>query len=148
MIAYLHLQRNRDMSLILSAQIQSSSYAQCRKLSFPLVRLFSLSQVCCKKPKKKTLREELKSKYRNLVVPEEDLNKKPSDLEIKQKELPENTPTLGERLNRDVYRLFHQADEKHGYHNLRKFPDSLKTEVMEDVKEKLNRNIHTFHKHP
>lgn len=128
------------MSLILSAQIQSSSYVQCRTLSFPLVRLFSLSPVCCKKPKKKTIREELKSKYRNLVVPEEDLNKRPSDLEIKQKELPENTPTLGERLNRDVYRLFHQADEKHGYHNLRKYPDSLKTEIVEDVKEKLNRN--------
>ena len=115
------------MSLILSAQIQSSSsFVLSRTLSFPLVRLFSLSQVCCKKPKKKTIKEELKSKYRNLVVPEEDLNKRPSDLEIKQKELPENTPTLGERLNRDVYRLFHQADEKHGYHNLRKYPDSLK----------------------
>jgi len=38
-----------------------------------------------------------------------------------------------------VYRLFHQADEKHGYHNLRKY-DSLKTEVVEDMKEKLNKN--------
>ena len=126
------------MSLILSAQIQALSLHN-KTLTFQLVRLFGSSRVYYKKQKKKTLTQELKSKYRNLVVQPEDLNKKPSDLEIKQKELPHNTPTLGERLNRDVYRLFHQADEKHGYHNLRKY-DSLKTEVVEDMKEKLNKN--------
>ena len=93
-----------------------------------------------KKSKRKTLKEEFRSKYKNVFVREEDINKRPSDLEIKQKELPLNQPTLGERMNRDVYRLFYQADEKHGYHNLRKFPDSMKTEVVEDVKEQLNRN--------
>eukprot|EP00092_Neocalanus_flemingeri_P017623 GFUD01019066.1.p1 GENE.GFUD01019066.1~~GFUD01019066.1.p1 ORF type:complete len:395 (-),score=116.12 GFUD01019066.1:46-1230(-) len=92
------------------------------------------------KKKRLTIKEELKGKYRNLFVPEEDLNKKPSALEIKQKELPTNTPTLGERLNRDVYRMFHQGDEKHGYHNLRKYPDSFRKEVIEDVKEQLNTN--------
>jgi len=94
----------------------------------------------CFKKKPKTIKEELKNKYRNIVVPEEDLNKKPSAVEIKQKDLPSNTPTLGERLNRDVYRLFHQGDEKHGYHNLRKYPDSLRKEVIEDVKDQLNTN--------
>jgi len=69
-----------------------------------------------------------------------DLNKKPSALEIKQKDLPTNTPNLGERLNRDVYNLFHQADEKHGYHNLKKHPDNFGKEVVEDMKEKLNTN--------
>jgi len=93
-----------------------------------------------KKSKRKTLKEEFKSKYKNVFVPVEDKNKRPSDLEIKQKELPLNQPTLGERINRDVYRLFYQADEKHGYHNLRKFPDSMKTEIVEDLKEGLNRN--------
>ena len=127
------------MSLILSAQFQSFCHSN-QRVSFKLVRLFSCSQVCYKKPKKKTLKEELKSKYRNIVVPGEDFNKRPSDLEIRQKELPENTPTLGERINRDVYRLFHQADEKHGYHNLRKYPDSMKTEVIEDIKEKVNKS--------
>ena len=112
-----------------------------RQVLFTSVKLFGSSPVYFnKKPKKKTLKEEFKSKYRNLFVPEEDVHKRPSDLEIRKKDLPLNQPTLGERMNRDVYRLFHQADEKHGYHNLRKYPDSMKDEVMESVKEQLNRN--------
>ena len=59
-------------------------------------------------------------------------------MEIKEKELPLNTPNLGERLNRDVYRMFHQADEKHGYHSIRKYPDSFTQEVTESLKEGLN----------
>eukprot|EP00090_Calanus_glacialis_P019311 TRINITY_DN29690_c0_g1_i1.p1 TRINITY_DN29690_c0_g1~~TRINITY_DN29690_c0_g1_i1.p1 ORF type:complete len:384 (-),score=133.76 TRINITY_DN29690_c0_g1_i1:61-1212(-) len=90
------------------------------------------------KKKPLTIKEEWKKKYRNLIVPVGDLDKKPSALEIKQKDLPSNTPTLGERMNRDVYRLFHQGDEKHGYHSLRKYPDDFKMEVTEDMKEKMN----------
>ena len=73
-------------------------------------------------------------------MPEEDTHKRPSDLEIRKKDLPVNQPTLGERMNRDVYRMFYQADQKHGYHNLRKYPDSMKDEVLESVKEELNKN--------
>ena len=79
-------------------------------------------------------------KFRSLFVSEEDTHKRPSDLEIRKKDLPVNQPTLGERMNRDVYRMFYQADEKHGYHNLRKYPDSMKDEVMETVKDELNKN--------
>lgn len=72
--------------------------------------------------------------FRKIFVKEEDLNKRPSDLEIKAKDLPLNTPTLGERINRDVYRLFHQPTEKQGYHNIRKHPDSMKDELIEYMK--------------
>jgi len=108
-------------------------------ISFTSSRTFHTTEMCLKK-KPKSIKEELKKKYRNIVVPVEDLNKKPSAVEIKQKDLPTNTPTLGERLNRDVYNLFHQVDEKHGYHNLRKYPDSFKKEVIEDMKEKIDKN--------
>lgn len=46
----------------------------------------------------------------------EDMNKRPSALEIKKKELPPNTPTLGERHRRDAPGMFHIADPKHGYY--------------------------------
>merc|ERR1719195_1246749 len=101
------------------------------------------SDLSNKKPKKLTLKEEVMKKthkLRSMFVDPEDAHKKPSDLEIKQKDLPLNQPTLGERMNRDVYRMFYQADEKHGYHNLRKYPDSMKDEVTETVKEELNKN--------
>jgi hypothetical protein len=91
--------------------------------TLPPLRPLSSSPARCRTGPKKvgggTIRENMRKKYRNLVVKEEDLNKRPSDLEISQKGLPDNTPTLGERMDRDVYRTFHQADEKHGYHNLR-----------------------------
>ena len=71
------------------------------------------SPPCCK-PKKGKLGgggivENWKKKYRNLVVDREDRDKMPSELEIAKKQLPANTPTLGERMDRDVYRLFHQV---------------------------------------
>jgi hypothetical protein len=91
--------------------------------ALPPLRTLSSSSVRCRTGPKKvgggTIKENLRKKYRNLVVNEADLNKMPSDLEIAKKGLPENTPTLGERMDRDVYRTFHQADEKHGYHNLK-----------------------------
>ena len=91
-------------------------------------------------PQRKTIKQELKKKYRNVFVDAEDLDKRPSDLEIKQKDLPPNQPTLGERMNRDVYRMFHEADEKQGYHNLRKHPDSFRKEVWEGLKEDLDKD--------
>jgi len=131
------------MSFILSLPVQSS---YCRMqplhsaLQLAVTSLHTSPALHNKKGKRKTLKQEWKAKYRNLLVPDEDRDKRPSALEIKQKDLPANTPTLGERMNRDVYRLFFQADEKHGYHNLRKYPDSMYQEVKEDVKEQLNKN--------
>jgi len=49
------------------------------------------------------------------IVPEEDYDKKPSNLEIKRKDLPANQPTLKERIKRDQWHMFFQEDEKHGY---------------------------------
>ena len=114
----------------------SSVQTQCKahKSSCLQNRTFVTTASCCKVgPSKKvgggTIRENLRKKYRNVVVKKEDLNKRPSDLEIAKKELPENTPTLGERLDRDVYNLFHVHDEKHGYRNKRKQGMSLQQEV-------------------
>jgi len=53
---------------------------------------------------------------KNSVVFEEDLDKRPSDLEIKEKELPTNTPTLEHRINRDQVYKFYVPDRKAGYH--------------------------------
>lgn len=91
------------------------------------------------KKKQKSLRETIKSKYRNVTYDPKDLNKRPSDLEIKTKDLPPNTPTLGERINRDVRHYFHQGDEKSGYHNLRQYPSDFQ-EVIESAKEGLRSN--------
>ena len=129
----------------LSLQPRCLPYVTASKnVIFTSVHLLSTSQRSFnKKPRKKSLKEEFNSKthkFRNLFVPEEDTHKRPSDLEIRKKDLPVNQPTLGERMNRDVYRMFYQADEKSGYHNLRKYPDSMKDEVMETVKDELNKN--------
>ena len=132
------------MYLPRSCSVQALALHNHREIVFTSVRMFSTSQsLNNKKPKKLTLKEEVMKKthkLRNMFVDPEDAHKKPSDLEIKKKDLPLNQPTLGERMNRDVYRMFYQADEKHGYHNLRKYPDSMKDEVTETVKEELNKN--------
>ena len=60
---------------------------------------------------KKSRLEVFKSKW----VSAEDLNKRPSDLEIAKKGLPENQPTLLQRIERDRRHMFHQMDPKHGY---------------------------------
>jgi len=103
-----------------------------------VARGLHLSGLSCQKKEKKSLSELLgyKGKFRKVFVKEEDLNKRPSDLEIKRKDLPPETPTLGERINRDYYHLFHQRDEKAGYHNLRKYP-SVGREIAEEFKEQL-----------
>jgi len=112
------------------------------ELCTPFSVSLSTSHIRLKKQKSvvEGLKKDWKKKYRNIFVNEEDLDKRPSAVEIKEKDLPSNTPTLGERLNRDVYRLFHQADEKHGYHNLRKNPESLLKETLDDLKEGLDTN--------
>jgi len=124
-----------------------SYLGKCRKCTkqlsmrcSPSLVFFHSSPGYNKKKGPKSIREELKKKYRNLVVNPEDLDKKPSAVEIRKKDLPTNTPTLGERMNRDVYHLFHQGDEKHGYHDLKKHPESMATEVIEDAKDRFNRN--------
>lgn len=60
---------------------------------------------------KKSRLEQFKSKF----VSAEDLNKRPSDLEIAKKGLPPNQPTLQGRIERDRRHMFHQMDPKHGY---------------------------------
>lgn len=87
-----------------------------------------------------------KSKFFDKFLDPADRYKRPSDLEIKKKDLPPNQPTLGERVERDRYHLFHQRDEKHGYRTLSKYPDfhqtfieqlkyDLRTQPKETVKQ-------------
>ena len=121
-------------SQILSSFLQTQCKSDRSQCSLSPKRSFVTTAPCYKTgPSKKvgggTIRENLRKKYRNVMVRKEDLNKRPSDLEIAKKELPENTPTLGERLDRDVYNLFHVHDEKHGYRNKRKQGMSLQQEV-------------------
>ena len=52
---------------------------------------------------------------RDMFVKQDDLNKRPSALEIKTKDLPPNTPTLGQRLMRDRQHLFHEDNRQSGY---------------------------------
>lgn len=59
-----------------------------------------------------------------------DLNKRPSQLEIQQKGLPENTPTLAERLRRGSSTIFHNPDPKDGYY---KGKTGTVRDYMEDV---------------
>lgn len=56
------------------------------------------------------------SGFKDKIVWGEDLNKRPSDLEIEKKGLPKNTPTLGERIRRDAKTMFYAADRKGGYY--------------------------------
>ena len=121
-------------SQILGPSIQTQFKAQRSQCSLsPKRTLATTTRLCKVGPSKKvgggTIRENLRKKYRNIIVKREDLNKRPSDLEIAKKELPENTPTLGERLDRDVYNMFHVQDEKQGYRSHRKPGMSLQQEV-------------------
>ena len=119
---------------VLGSSVQTQCKAHINQCSPSQNRTFVTTASCCKVgPSKKvgggTIRENLRKKYRNVIVKKEDLNKRPSDLEIAKKELPENTPTLGERIDRDVYNLFHVQDEKQGYRSHRKPGMSLQQEV-------------------
>jgi len=76
-------------------------------------------------------------------VKKEDLDKRPSDLEIKKKDLPVNTPTLGERVKRDGQHLFHQNDRKHGYYSDPAKANSNDNELialLKDVKKDVQKN--------
>ena len=54
-------------------------------------------------------------KWDDKIVWEKDANKRPSDLEIKRKGLPKNTPTLGERVRRQDGGPLYVPDRKGGY---------------------------------
>ena len=69
-------------------------------------RLFSTSSIQCGFLKK----------LKNQVVWEEDWKKRPSDLEVRKKNLPYNTPTLEQRIARDTLHKFHTPDRHAGYH--------------------------------
>ena len=53
--------------------------------------------------------------YQKFIVNEEDLAKRPSDMEIIQKDLPHNTPTLRQRQERDHTHMFYQKSKHSGY---------------------------------
>ena len=58
----------------------------------------------------------LVSGFRDKFLKEEDYHKRPSDLEIKKKGLPSNTPTLIQKAKRDKSTNFFVTDRKSGYH--------------------------------
>eukprot|EP00095_Tigriopus_kingsejongensis_P009254 maker-scaffold922_size80897-snap-gene-0.19 protein:Tk09254 transcript:maker-scaffold922_size80897-snap-gene-0.19-mRNA-1 annotation:"probable complex i intermediate-associated protein mitochondrial precursor" len=72
---------------------------------------------------------------RDRFVTESDLNKKPSQLEIQRKGLPENTPTLGERMRRGASSPFFNAHPKDGYYKGQTgtLRDYLEDATLEDV---------------
>jgi len=70
-------------------------------------RLLYTSPVCSKKSRLEV--------FRSKFLKEEDLNKRPSDLEIARKDLPPNQPTLAERAARDRVHQYHQYDRHRGY---------------------------------
>ena len=70
------------------------------------LRLFSTTSANCNFFKK----------LRSKVVLPSDAKKRPSDLEIKKKNLPENTPTVEQRMARDQVYKFHANDKHGGYH--------------------------------
>ena len=55
-------------------------------------------------------------KIKSVFVKSEDMDKKPSDMEIAAKNLPSNTPTLRQRISRDTIHRFWTEDKKAGYH--------------------------------
>jgi len=65
---------------------------------------------------KEKLRIPIPSKVRNLFLTESEKHKRPSDLEISQKGLPRNTPTLIERVKRDEHSPVFVRDRHSGYH--------------------------------
>jgi len=67
-------------------------------------------------PKKKKAEIDRFEIFKNKFVFPEDQNKRPSDLEIKQKDLPKNQPTLKQRIERDEHHQFFQRTPKHGYY--------------------------------
>lgn len=79
-----------------------------RNLRIPCVRFMSSDKMTDDRP----FFEKIKSKF----VDVKDLDKRPSDLEIREKDLPYNTPTLGQRLKRDARHKFWISDKHGGYH--------------------------------
>ena len=83
------------------------------------------------------------SAFKDRFVDIKDTDKRPSDLEIRKKGLPKNTPTLGERLKRDDGGQFFVTDRKGGYYKgatgtLRDFIDpevTAKQMISEGFKE-------------
>ena len=55
-------------------------------------------------------------KIKSVFVKTEDMDKRPSDMEIAAKNLPSNTPTLRQRISRDSISRFFTEDKKAGYH--------------------------------
>ena len=77
-------------------------YSKHIQIQRPLSRFFSTSTKV--------------SAFKDRFIDEKDLNKRPSDLEIKRKGLPKNTPTLGERLKRQEGGPLFVPDKKGGYY--------------------------------
>ena len=84
----------------------------CKRLQITS-RLFSTTAIKCSYFK--NMKQVVKN-MKGSIVWEEDFDKRPSDLEIKDKDLPTNTPTLEHRIMRDQVSKFHVYDRKAGYH--------------------------------
>ena len=69
---------------------------------------------------------------RNKFVWESDLDKRPSAKEIETKDLPPNTPTLGDRIKRDRFNMFWNYDRHSGYYKAES-PSALQ-ESWKDLK--------------
>jgi len=67
--------------------------------------------------------------FKSKLVFPEDLNKRPSDLEIKRKDLPPNQPTLKDRIERDEHHQFFQRTVKHGYFESKRSQMTLMEEM-------------------
>jgi len=97
------------------------------------------SQTLISKKKKDKSRFQI---FKDKLVFEEDWNKRPSDLEIKKKDLPPNQPTLVERIERDEWHAFFQKDEKHGYWQNK--PATLVQQMKVDMKNPKKAMVATF----
>lgn len=98
------------------------------------------SQTLVSKKKKKSRLQIFKDK----LVFEEDWDKRPSDLEIKRKDLPPNQPTLKERIERDEWHMFYQKDVHHGYWEKDRQPVSILEQMKIDAKNPKKAMIATF----
>ena len=81
-----------------------------RRFQITSARLFSTSTSKC------GLLMNVYKKLKKSYVSEADLRKRPSELEIREKNLPPNTPILEDRIKRDLIHKFYTPDRRAGYH--------------------------------
>jgi len=97
------------------------------------------SQTLAKKKKKSRLQT-----FTDKFVDEDEWDKRPSDLEIKRKDLPPNQPTLKERIERDEWHMFYQKDVHHGYWEKSDAQISVLHQMKVDLKNPKKAMVATF----